>query len=191
MTAAMLLALSLGVSPASVATEPAVGLAEAVARGSKLTSRNRLKKSFTDLMRQTARNKRPRAKPRQVVPRLVTLADKLKSTKLLSHVERKRMRLAIKRRLDDLLTRVQRDKRAFTRARQGRKFSQPSLGGPIDIAAANELIDLIQSTISPESWDVNGGKGTIRYYSNLKVLVVRNTAEVHSQIGGTLGQLGR
>jgi hypothetical protein len=54
---------------------------------------------------------------------------------------------------------------------------------------AGELISLIQDTIAPESWDVRGGKGTIRYYPNFHVLVVRNTAEVHRQIGGTLKQL--
>jgi hypothetical protein len=54
---------------------------------------------------------------------------------------------------------------------------------------AGELIALIQDTIAPESWDVRGGRGTIRYYPNFHILVVRNTAEVHRQIGGTLKKL--
>ncbi len=45
-----------------------------------------------------------------------------------------------------------------------------------------ELVELIEKTISPESWDVNGGPGTIVYWGNLKVLVVRNTRDVHGQL---------
>jgi hypothetical protein len=47
-----------------------------------------------------------------------------------------------------------------------------------------DLVALIQRTISPKSWDVNGGAGTIYYYWPWYALVVRNTAEVHRQIGG-------
>jgi hypothetical protein len=51
------------------------------------------------------------------------------------------------------------------------------------------LVDLIERTISPESWDVNGGPGTIMYYPPLRVLVVRASGEVQGQVGGVLGQL--
>jgi hypothetical protein len=47
-----------------------------------------------------------------------------------------------------------------------------------------DLVALIQRTISPKSWDVNGGAGTIYYYWPWYALVVRNTGEVHRQIGG-------
>jgi hypothetical protein len=47
-----------------------------------------------------------------------------------------------------------------------------------------DLVALIQRTISPDSWDVNGGAGTIYYYWPWYALVVRNSAEVHRQIGG-------
>jgi general secretion pathway protein D len=56
---------------------------------------------------------------------------------------------------------------------------------------AQQLIDLIQSTIAPDTWAANGGNGTLYFYQPLNVLVVRQTAEVHEQIGGTLGQLRR
>jgi hypothetical protein len=52
------------------------------------------------------------------------------------------------------------------------------------------LVDLIQRTIVPDFWDVNGGKGTIVYYRPLLCLVVRATSEVHHRIGGTLDALG-
>jgi hypothetical protein len=49
------------------------------------------------------------------------------------------------------------------------------------------LVELIRRTISPDSWDVNGGPGTIVYYRPWFALVVRARSEVHHQIGGLLG----
>jgi len=49
-----------------------------------------------------------------------------------------------------------------------------------------KLVELIQQTIAPDSWDVNGGPGTIMYFSPLRVLVVRQTGEVHDHLGGLL-----
>ena len=54
---------------------------------------------------------------------------------------------------------------------------------------AQELIDLITSTIAPDTWDINGGLGTIRYFSLGHLLVVRQTAEAHGQLADTIGQL--
>ena len=44
------------------------------------------------------------------------------------------------------------------------------------------LIQLIRSTVEPESWRGQGGEGTIVAFN--RTLVVRNTIEVHTQIGG-------
>lgn len=52
-----------------------------------------------------------------------------------------------------------------------------------------DLVELIQQTISPATWDINGGNGAIVYYAPLRALVVRAPAEIHEQIGGLLGQL--
>ncbi len=54
-----------------------------------------------------------------------------------------------------------------------------------------ELIDLIQRTIKPNTWDVAGGPGSIFYYQPLMALVVRATSEVHDNVGGLLGALRR
>ncbi|MEX2559943.1 MAG: hypothetical protein WD403_08510 [Pirellulales bacterium] len=54
-----------------------------------------------------------------------------------------------------------------------------------------ELVVLIQRTVAPQTWDVNGGQGTIRYWAPLHVLVVRQTGEVHGQIGGVVRGLRR
>jgi hypothetical protein len=52
-----------------------------------------------------------------------------------------------------------------------------------------DLVDLIQKTIDPPSWDVNGGPGSIMYFNNLRVLVVRQTGEGQDDVGGVLGGL--
>ncbi len=51
------------------------------------------------------------------------------------------------------------------------------------------LVDLIQKTIAPSTWDVNGGLGSIYYWRPGRALVVRQTGEVHDRMGGVLGQL--
>jgi hypothetical protein len=51
------------------------------------------------------------------------------------------------------------------------------------------LVALIERTIAPEFWDVNGGPGTIVYYRPLRVLVVHATIDVHHRIGGVIGKL--
>lgn len=63
-------------------------------------------------------------------------------------------------------------------------------GGAIDERGADELIELITTTIDPETWEVHGGKGSIFYFSNFRVLVVRQTQDVHAKLGGILG-IGR
>jgi hypothetical protein len=61
-----------------------------------------------------------------------------------------------------------------------------SEGGAAQIDNADELIDLIQATISPKSWDVNGGLSTIQYYARKHALVVRAPAHVHQDVGSVL-----
>ncbi|MHC4181294.1 MAG: hypothetical protein ACYSWU_27675, partial [Planctomycetota bacterium] len=70
-------------------------------------------------------------------------------------------------------------------------------GGPFGAAGQNsfdhgqELVDLIQQTIAPQTWDVNGGLGSIYYWRPGRALVIRQTGEVHDQVGGLLEQFGR
>lgn len=63
--------------------------------------------------------------------------------------------------------------------------------GPADFDHGPELVELIQKTISPGSWDINGGPGSIYYWRPGRAIVVRQTAEVHEGIGGVLQQLQR
>lgn len=77
----------------------------------------------------------------------------------------------------------------------GQQFNQFAGGGnrnPVDDEGA-ELVELIEKTIDPDSWEINGGNGTIVYFGNLRVLVVRNTRDVHGQLqdlGDALRKVG-
>lgn len=48
----------------------------------------------------------------------------------------------------------------------------------------NGIIEMIQSTIEPDSWKANGGAGSIAFYAPTMSLVVRQSAEVHAMMGG-------
>jgi hypothetical protein len=51
------------------------------------------------------------------------------------------------------------------------------------------LVELIQRTIVPSFWDVNGGPGTIIYYRPAMALVVRATPGMFLEVGGALDRL--
>jgi hypothetical protein len=59
--------------------------------------------------------------------------------------------------------------------------------GQIDFGP--ELVELIEATISPGIWRVNGGPAAVVYYAPRQVLVVSAPADIHAQVGGLLQQL--
>jgi hypothetical protein len=66
----------------------------------------------------------------------------------------------------------------------------PNGNGP-DADDGWKLVDLIQTTIAPETWDVNGGLGSIYYWRNQHALVIRATDDVHGFVGEVIDQLQR
>ncbi|MGA2034014.1 MAG: hypothetical protein ABSG68_17340 [Thermoguttaceae bacterium] len=54
-----------------------------------------------------------------------------------------------------------------------------------------QLVDLIQTTIAPQTWDVNGGPGSIFYWQQQHAIVVRASEDVHEEISGLIDQLNR
>ncbi|MDO4585158.1 MAG: hypothetical protein Q4D62_13770 [Planctomycetia bacterium] len=54
-----------------------------------------------------------------------------------------------------------------------------------------QLVEVIQKTIRPDSWEENGGHGTIYYWNNHRVLIIRQTQQIHGEVGGVLRQLRR
>ena len=69
-----------------------------------------------------------------------------------------------------------------------RQFLAPRAGASIPDYGPH-LVALIQRTIAPEFWDINGGPGVIVYYPPLRLLVVRATSQVHGQIRELNGKL--
>lgn len=65
-----------------------------------------------------------------------------------------------------------------------------SMGGA-SMADFDTLIDLITSTIAPQSWDLVGGPGSIEGFPTNLSLVVSQTQEIHEQIADLLDQLRR
>jgi hypothetical protein len=93
-------------------------------------------------------------------------------------------------------------------AAMGQQFSMASqlTGGPAAVVArcgeafggrpgtadyGEELVELIERTIAPETWESAGGNGSIYYFYPLKVLVIRQTGEVHGHTSGLLDGLRR
>ncbi len=77
------------------------------------------------------------------------------------------------------------------RAAAGAAGSSGAGGQQLANDDSDQLIDLIQRTIAPGSWEANGGRGTIMYFPTKQVLVIRQTGEVHDQFRDLLQQLRR
>lgn len=79
-------------------------------------------------------------------------------------------------------------------ANVGRAMAPPAAFAPmVQIGVARdhgaELVRLIQRTISPNSWDQNGGRSTIVYYAPRQAIVVRAPGEIHGRAGRLLGDV--
>jgi general secretion pathway protein D len=68
-------------------------------------------------------------------------------------------------------------------------FGPPTVGGAQ--ADFQSLIDLIQNTIAPDTWQDTGGNGAIRPFPTNLSLVISQTQEVHEEIADLLDQLRR
>jgi len=83
----------------------------------------------------------------------------------------------------------------------GPGFGGPMMGGPMMGGAGGPgtmnddhgeaLVELIQQTIAPSTWDVNGGPGSIYYWRPGRAIVVRQRGDVHDQIADVLRQMGK
>jgi hypothetical protein len=54
---------------------------------------------------------------------------------------------------------------------------------------SEDLIKLIEDVIAPDTWDVRGGPGSIRYYRSNPALIIRQSSEVHGQLSDGLDQV--
>ncbi len=60
-------------------------------------------------------------------------------------------------------------------------------GAPGDEGQA--LVELIERTISPRTWDTNGGPGAVRYFGPTHSIVVRGTQDAHDELSGLIQAL--
>lgn len=77
-----------------------------------------------------------------------------------------------------------------TRTPQPLGYGPGGLGGGV-IADFDTLIELITTTISPDSWTDNGGTGSISGFPTNLSLVVSQTQDIHADIADLLQQLRR
>jgi hypothetical protein len=64
--------------------------------------------------------------------------------------------------------------------------------GPVALQVVDygpQLVEIIQATISPLTWDLNGGSGAVAYFAPSRALVVRARGDVHRQVADLLWQL--
>jgi hypothetical protein len=129
----------------------------------------------------------------EAVPRLVALYVSLVHADALPRGERTRMRQTLQSRLARQLEVLLREKRKHDLARQHLSarhgtVASPAGGGAMAFAS-QQLIDLIVTTIAPDSWKQNGGKASIAFYARNPALVIRQTGERHGETAELLRAL--
>lgn len=153
---------------------------------------DQLRSRYRRAMQASARRSRP--EPAQVVPDLVALYTELRRSPRpvegLSLAERRRMLGALEGRLKQLRTRLRTElRREKRKPRTSASTAVSAVGTGGTAARAQELIRLIENTIAPDTWEANGGRGRIMFWPNPPALVIRQTGEVHHQVGALLGTL--
>src|SRR5262249_33738113 len=93
--------------------------------------------------------------PTDTAPCVVAVYRQLGASEKLPLAERRRLQSQLRARLAEL--------EQVVRRRESRAGGSHS-GGVV--GNAQDLINLIQTTIEPDSWEINGGKGTIFYFPN-------------------------
>ena len=146
---------------------------------------------------------------------LLGIYREIQQDKGMARSQRETLRVTVRARLDQLCTqiskRIAKDKTAAkssvksvaadktTKAASilagvGVAQGGAGVGGAGQNANADngqQLVNLIQTVISPKSWDTNGGACSIYYWQQQRAIVVRATDNVQDQISDTLEQLER
>ncbi|MCE9528584.1 MAG: hypothetical protein K8R36_21275, partial [Planctomycetales bacterium] len=73
----------------------------------------------------------------------------------------------------------------------GAVVTSRTAGGRMGVADYKSLMNVITSTIDPDSWDDIGGPGSIAEFDNAGILIISQTREVHQKIGPLLNSLRR
>jgi hypothetical protein len=129
--------------------------------------------------------------PDQAATEFLALYSELQQDQGLARSTREQLRSKVRSRLlrlaDQIARRANREERQAARAPTAVTVKTPA----DKQSTLAQLVDLIQRTVAPSSWDVNGGPGTIYYFRPSRALVVRQTDEVHGQLSDALQQIQR
>ena len=63
--------------------------------------------------------------------------------------------------------------------------ANPQLQATKKTESVKQLIELVQSSVDPQSWQANGGGGTITFHAPSMSLIIKQSAEVHAMLGTT------
>lgn len=79
-------------------------------------------------------------------------------------------------------------------APRARRQLRGLIGGRLSRAAQNDdygpnLLELIEKTIAPGTWESQGGPGRIFYWRNGRAMVISQTQEAHEDLADLIGQL--
>lgn len=211
MNAFLLAALLLTSPPIQGETGPAEGLSKSGAASSlgqippvePYRTGRALHRAARESLRRWAH---PKADEANIAAReFLALYGQLQQDTQLARSQRERLRLKIRGRLLVLARQI---------SRRADDWQRPESVGPIDGVLAQaggfggpargnaarggqaddygqELVELIQETVVPGSWDVNGGAGTIYYWRPGRAIVVRQRGDVHEGIADVLRQMQR
>ena len=140
-----------------------------------------------------ATTERAKPRPEDAVPRLTSLYVSLEHVEALPRGERTQMRQTLQSRLIKQLEQLLREKRKHDLAQQRlpvrRNTADSRAGGGATAFATQQLINLIVTTIAPDSWRQNGGNGSVSFYARNPALVIRQTGEVHGEMADLLRAL--
>jgi general secretion pathway protein D len=59
----------------------------------------------------------------------------------------------------------------------------PQLQAMRNMEGVKQLIDLVQGSVDPQSWQANGGGGTVTFHAASMSLIIKQSAEVHALLG--------
>jgi hypothetical protein len=147
------------------------------------------REEYQSVMQASAERAQPR--PETAVPRLIKFYSAVEAIDVLPQAERMRMRKSLESRLVKQLEELLRERRRHERRLQqvATRSSPQSFSGGGSALATQQLIDVIVTTIAPDSWQQRGGQGSISFYPQNPALIIRQTKAVHEEISELLRAL--
>ena len=146
-------------------------------------------------------SKTPDEKAEEAARELLLLREALQTSTELSPNAQKLLTQGVDRKLKGLSRQISKvaPSQVTLPAGSSEVLGQWNSGGDSPLQRQNELaqvggeqlVEVIQKTIRPDSWEENGGRGTIYYWNNHRVLIIRQTPQVHGEVGGVMRQLRR